>query len=86
MEKILETQIASQIGEAFAGLKEPVQLLFFGSKENCEYCGDVRQLLEEVAAMNDKLNLAVYDLQDDADVAGKFRVDKDFRICASRSS
>ncbi len=76
MEKFLDSQVVGQIGEAFAGLKEPVQLLFFGSKENCEYCGDVRQLLEEVAAIDDKLSLAVYDLQDDAELAVKFNVDK----------
>jgi glutaredoxin-like protein len=76
VEKILDDRVAEQIHEAFAGLKEPVQLLFFGSKANCDYCSEVRQLLEEVAAFNDKLSLAIHDLQEDADTAAKFNVDK----------
>lgn len=76
MEKLLDARISEQIREAFAKLKEPVQLLFFGSKVNCEYCGETRQLLEEVVALDSKLGLEVYDLQDNADVAQKYNVDK----------
>jgi glutaredoxin-like protein len=74
MEKVLNDQIVKQIEEAFAGVKEPVQILFFGSKDNCDYCNETKQLLEEVTALNDKLGLSVYDMQDNADVAGKFNV------------
>lgn len=76
VEKFLDAQVAGQIREAFSGLKEPVRLLFFGSKENCEYCADVRQLLEEVAAIDDRISLAVHDLREDAELAAKFNVDK----------
>ncbi|MBK9924406.1 MAG: thioredoxin family protein [Anaerolineales bacterium] len=74
MEKVLNDQIVKQIEEAFAGVKEPVQILFFGSKDNCDYCNETRQLLEEVIALNDKLELSVYDMQENADVAGQFNV------------
>lgn len=76
MEKLIDARIIEQIREAFAQLKEPVQLLFFGSKENCDYCMEARQLLEEVVAIDGKLGLDVYDLQDNADVAQKYNVDK----------
>jgi glutaredoxin-like protein len=74
MQKILDEQVVKQIHEAFAELKEPVQVLYFGSRENCEYCDEARQLLEEVSAINDKVELNVYDIQDDQDVASKFNV------------
>jgi glutaredoxin-like protein len=74
MEKLLNEQVASQISQTFAQMKEPVQILFFGSRDNCEYCADTRQLLEEVAAMDDKLGLSIYDFQDNADIAQKFNV------------
>ncbi len=74
MEKVLNDQIVKQIEEAFAGVKEPVQILFFGSKDNCDYCNETKQLLEEVIALNDKLELSVYDMQENADVAGQFNV------------
>ena len=76
MEKLLNEQVVSQISQTFAQMKEPVQLLFFGTQENCEYCTDTRQLLEEVAAIDEKVKLSVYDLHDNADMARKFNVDK----------
>lgn len=76
MEKLLNSQIIEQIRQTFAQLKEPVQILFFGSKENCQYCAETRQLLEEVVAIHEKLGLEIYDLQENADVAKQFNVDK----------
>ena len=74
MEKVLNDQIVKQIEEVFAGIEEPVQVLFFGSKDNCDYCGETQQLLQEVTALNDKLALSVYDVQANADVAKQFNV------------
>ncbi len=76
MEKLLDKQIVNQISEAFAQLKEPVQILFFGSRENCEYCAETQQLLEEVAAIHNKVGLNIFDVQDNKDVADKYNVDK----------
>ncbi len=74
MEKVLNDQIIKQINEVFEGMQEPVQVLFFGSKDSCDYCNEAKQLLEEVAALNDKLDLSVYDVQENADVAKQFNV------------
>jgi glutaredoxin-like protein len=76
MEKLLNEQVINQVKQAFAQMKEPVQLLFFGSRDNCDYCAEARQLLEELAAIEDKLGVTVYDLQDNADIATQFNVDK----------
>ena len=76
MDRLLNDQVIKQIDEAFADLKEPVQILFFGSNENCEYCAETRQLLEEVVAVNGKLGLRVFDIQADKDAADKYNVDK----------
>ncbi|HUI90322.1 MAG TPA: thioredoxin family protein [Anaerolineales bacterium] len=76
MERLLNDQIVKQIEGAFHQLKQPVQMLFFGSGKDCEYCADARQLLEEVAAVNDKISLKIYDIQTDKDIAEKYNVDK----------
>jgi alkyl hydroperoxide reductase subunit AhpF len=76
VEKLLNDQVVEQIKQAFAQVKEPVQILFFGSKTNCDYCGEARQLMEEVVAIHDNLNLTVYDLQENADLAAQYNVDK----------
>ena len=74
MEKVLNDQIIKQITDAFAEMKEPVQILYFGSQENCDYCAETRQLLEEVTAIHEKLELSVYDINEDQDIATKFSV------------
>ena len=76
MEKLLNEQIIDQIKQTFAQMKEPVQILFFGSRENCDYCAEAQQLLEELTAVDGKLGLSIYDLQDNADVASRFNIDK----------
>jgi glutaredoxin-like protein len=76
MEKILDEAVVGQVMDAFQEFQKPVEILFFGSKEGCEYCPDERQLLEEVAAIHEGIGLSVYDLAADQDVAERFQVDK----------
>lgn len=76
MEKLLNEQIIDQIKQTFTQMKEPVQILFFGSRENCDYCAEAQQLLEELTAIDGKLGLSIYDLQDNADMAARFNIDK----------
>ena len=76
MAKLLNDDVVKQIEDAFAPMKESVQILYFGKKEDCTYCADTQQLLEEVDPISDKVSLEIYDLDDDADVAEKFNVDK----------
>jgi alkyl hydroperoxide reductase subunit AhpF len=75
-EDLLNEQITGQIREAFSNLKEPVAILFFGSRKNCDYCDDTRQLLEEVSAIDNRLTLKVHDIDEDSEVAKLYRVDK----------
>jgi alkyl hydroperoxide reductase subunit AhpF len=76
MAQLLNDDILKQIQEVFGDLKNPVHLMFFGSKFNCPYCDDTRQLVEEVAATSELLSVAVYDMEADGDLAAKYRVDK----------
>jgi glutaredoxin-like protein len=84
MSEFLDENVRKQIGEVFDKLSQPVQILFFGSTANCEYCSDIQQLLEEVVALSPKLGLSVYDLQADGAIAAQYRVDKApaFVVCA----
>lgn len=75
MEKLLSEQIVGQVKEVFDGLKEPVQLLFFGS-EQCDYCTETRQLVDEVAGIHEKIGADFYDIQGDAALAAQFNVDR----------
>ncbi len=74
MEKVLDPQITKQIQQAFEGIEEPVQVLLFTSQANCDYCSETQQLLEEVIALNEKVELSVYDVDQNQDLASKFNV------------
>ena len=74
MTNLLNEEIRSQVREAFTALQEPVQVLFFGSKEQCEYCDDTLKLVEEVTSLSDKLSLQAFDVEADSAVADRYNV------------
>lgn len=76
METFLNERIIEQIKEVFRGLKQPVQILFFNAREDCETCQDTRQLLEEVVSLDEKLGLESHDFDAEKELAGKFHVTK----------
>ena len=76
MEKLLNDDVTTQVQNAFEQLQQPVEVLFFGKKTDCDYCDDTQQLVEEIAALSDKLSLSIYDIDEDAGVASQYKVDK----------
>jgi alkyl hydroperoxide reductase subunit AhpF len=76
MAKLLNDSVTGQVKKMFdEGLKQPVEVLFWGSPDS-EYGEDTQQLLEEVTATSDKLSLKVYDLLEDLELAKQYRIDK----------
>jgi alkyl hydroperoxide reductase subunit AhpF len=51
--------------ELFTQRRSPILVL---GAEECEYCEETRQLLEEVAALSDRINLVVHDVKDEPDL------------------
>ncbi len=77
MEPLLSREVGEQVKQVFKDLKHPVSILFFSSQnQNCEYCVQTQQLLEEVVALSDLLSLEVFDLDADAPQAKTYEVDK----------
>ena len=74
--KLLNDEVAGQVREVFQSLGEPVEVFFFGAKENCAYCEDTLQLVKEIVELSDLLGMQIYDLEDDAEIAGQYNVDK----------
>jgi glutaredoxin-like protein len=74
MGKVLDDQIIKQIKQVFEGIEKPVQVLLFGSKENCDHCNETQELLEEVTALHDKIELSVYDVNENLDIANRYNV------------
>ena len=77
MASMLDDKIKNQIRDLFADLQHPLEILFFGSqdKARCQYCQETKQLLEEVSGLSDLISLSVYDIVEDAALAGQYKVD-----------
>ena len=77
MSEMLDEKVKQQVSEVFANLKDPVEILFFGSedKERCQYCAETKQLLEEISALADQVTFKEYDADRDAETASLYKVD-----------
>jgi glutaredoxin-like protein len=76
MTQLLNDDLIQQIREVFAGMGAPVQIMYFGSQENCTYCDETIQLVEEVASLSESISVTRYDLAADDDLAKLYNVDK----------
>jgi glutaredoxin-like protein len=57
-------------------LENPVKILMFTQEIECRFCADTRQLAQEIAALNDKITVKVYDFVADAQKVKQYGVDK----------
>ena len=53
-------------------LENPVKILMFTQEIECRFCSDTRQLVQELAALNDKITVEVYDFVADSAKAKEF--------------
>jgi glutaredoxin-like protein len=57
-------------------LENPVKIVVFTQEIECQFCSQTRQLIEEVAALNDKIKVEVYSFVTDAEKAKEYGIDK----------
>lgn len=75
MEKMISEDIEKQLVDVFAGISEPVHILFFGSKMRaCEYCEHTLQLLSEIAVLSEKIGIEAVDVDEHPLVAEQYNV------------
>jgi glutaredoxin-like protein len=57
-------------------LVDPVRIVLFTQEFECRYCSDTRNLAQELAALNSKITVEVYDFVADAAKAKEYGIDK----------
>jgi glutaredoxin-like protein len=55
---------------------DPVKLVMFTQEVECRFCSETRQLAQELATLNDKLSVEVYDFMANADKAKEYKIEK----------
>ena len=62
--------------DLFEDLRDDVKLVLFTQNFECQFCKETHQLIEEVSELSKKIELVVYDLVDDKEIAAQHNVDK----------
>ena len=57
-------------------LEKPVKIIMFTQEIECQFCTTTRQLINELAALSDKISVEIYDFVANADRAKEYSVDK----------
>ena len=73
---LLNGAILNDVREMLADVANPVTLKVFTQSFECEYCKETRELVEEVAALSDKLTVEVYDFVKDVEPVQLYKIDK----------
>ncbi len=73
---LLDNDTRTQLTEMFQSLNKPVKMVVFSQEMECQYCKETREIAEELAALSDKISLAVYDFVADKELADQYGVDK----------
>jgi alkyl hydroperoxide reductase subunit AhpF len=73
--RLLNDELISQIRQLFeAQFQYPVELLFFTSESSCDACEEIKQLLEEITDLSQKIHLQNYDIDKQDSIAKKYNV------------
>jgi glutaredoxin-like protein len=57
-------------------LEKPVKIIMFTQEVECQFCMQTRQLINELAVLNDKIKIEIYDFLKDSEKAKEYGVDK----------
>ncbi|MEJ5309487.1 MAG: thioredoxin family protein [Anaerolineae bacterium] len=71
---LLNDEIVRNVTEMLTGLTNNVRLVVFTTKNGCEYCKEIVQLAQEVAATSPKLTAEVYDFDTARDKAAAYNI------------
>jgi glutaredoxin-like protein len=66
-------QIRNELKEK---MKDAVKIVMFTQEVECRFCADTRQLIQEFAALNEKVTVEIHDFVADADKAKEYGVTK----------
>jgi glutaredoxin-like protein len=80
---LLDEKIRKEVEETFKNLKDPVKLIVFTRDDSitvpgvdCQTCRDNQRLIDEIAALSDKISVQYYDILKDAEKVKEYHATK----------
>jgi glutaredoxin-like protein len=72
----IKDEMVGQVKAELDKMSNPVKLIFFTQKMECQFCRETRTLLEELVSLSGKLTLEVHDFVLDKEKVEKYKIDK----------
>ncbi len=73
---VLKAEDREKVRSILAAIEHPVRLVMVTQAFECDYCRLTRELVEELATLNDKITAEVYDFVSDAERVQQYGIDK----------
>lgn len=73
---LFDEKVSAQLSQLLSKIKDPIAINFFTQEIECPTCQTTHQFVEEIARLNNKITLNIYDLIKNADIAKEFKIDK----------
>ncbi|MBL7188982.1 MAG: thioredoxin family protein [Phycisphaerae bacterium] len=73
---MMKNSIKQEVKKDLSQLSDPVKLIVFTQDMECELCADNRTLMEEVAALSEKVSTEIYDFATDKDPVQRYGIGK----------
>ncbi len=73
---LLDEETKNQLRKMFSGLSGKVKLIFFKPSAGCQFCAQIEELLSEVASTSSAISKEAYILENEEELAEKYKVDK----------
>lgn len=73
---LIRNEDQKTIRQMFAPLTNQVKVVVFTDKTNCQYCNDTKNIVDEVAALSEKITTEYHDLKAEPAVASVYGADR----------
>ncbi len=72
---LLDENTKAEIKELFKGIEQPVKLVYFYKDNDCPYCSQIGELVDELASLSPKLNAEKHNLNE-KEIAKRYGIDR----------
>lgn len=73
---LLDDKTRQDVQALLADAADNVKILVFTQEYECQFCGETRKIVEEVASLSDKISWEVYDFVGDKEIVEQYNIDK----------
>ena len=73
---LLNDEVREETRKFLGDLTDPVELVIFTREDECQFCNETRELMEEIAALSDLVTAEIFDIEKDKEKADELGIDK----------